>query len=283
MALRTAFHMVSSHQTKDLEVSQIAMTFHRIRTPFFIQTWLQQYCRCPFLAVSAIPFVSYRGGVDVQWFQDKSSHDLPNSKDLSVQVTLGFVGRSKNFCKLFCVSWEVFVLHGYDCIHCGAKSCTTTACRWLFRDSHPPLWTLWSAIIKSPKLSALGTTVPVRLLRQAHVYLVLQQMLQFRYIGKWVKKKLCLPSLLLAALKVIHEKNWKLLDVLEHFHAPVHAWTPVANLAHLATGHCVVLRRRHFYFGFSISAGFSVLTHSYSHFFLLLDIPWWSQYPEMKM
>ena len=52
-------------------------------------------------------------------------------------MTLGFLFGSKNFCKLFCVSWEVFVLHGYDWIHWVAKSCTTTAYRWLCRDSQP--------------------------------------------------------------------------------------------------------------------------------------------------
>ena len=33
----------------------------------------------------------------------------------------------------------------------------------------------------------------------------------------------CSVPLLLAALKVIHKKNWKCPDVLEHFHQPIHA------------------------------------------------------------
>ena len=65
-------------------------------------------------------------------------------------MTLGFLSGSKIFCKLLCVSWEIVVLHGYDWIHCGAKSCTTTAYRWLFRESRPSVRTLWSAVIKSP-------------------------------------------------------------------------------------------------------------------------------------
>ena len=32
-----------------LNVSQIAVAFHGICPPIFFQTWLQQYCRCPFL------------------------------------------------------------------------------------------------------------------------------------------------------------------------------------------------------------------------------------------
>ena len=32
-----------------LDISLIATAFHRISPPFFIQSWLQQYCRSPFL------------------------------------------------------------------------------------------------------------------------------------------------------------------------------------------------------------------------------------------
>ena len=86
-----------------------------------------------------------------------------------------------------------FVFHGYDCIRCVAKSCTTKAQRWLFRDSPPSLRTLWSAVIESPKFSALGTTIPVRFLQGALVVLGLKQTSQFRCFGKWVKI-LCLPD-----------------------------------------------------------------------------------------
>ena len=98
-------------------------------------------------ALSAIPFTSDLCGVDVQWFQGKFSQALPNFKELSVYMTLGFPSGSKNFCKLLCDSWEVFVLHGYDWIHWVTKSCTTTACRWLFGDSQPSLRILWPAVI----------------------------------------------------------------------------------------------------------------------------------------
>ena len=39
-------------------------------------------------------------GVDVQWFQEICSQSLPSSKELSVEMTLGFLSGSKNFCKL---------------------------------------------------------------------------------------------------------------------------------------------------------------------------------------
>ena len=48
-AFRTAFHMVSLPIRQEiLNVSQIAVTLLRIRPPFIVQTWLQQYRRCPF-------------------------------------------------------------------------------------------------------------------------------------------------------------------------------------------------------------------------------------------
>ena len=78
----------------------------------------------------------------------------------------------------------------------------------------------------------------------------------------------CPTPHLLAASKVIHEKNRKRLDVLEHFLlssiSSSHSGTPCTN------GHCVILRRRHFSLSFRFllthATGFSVLTHSYSHF-----------------
>ena len=107
-------------------------------------------------------------------------------------MTFGFLSGSRNFCKLLWVSCEVFVLHGYAWIHWVAESCTTTAYRWLFRDSQLSLRTLWSAVIKSPKFSTRSTTLPIRLLHGALVILVLWQISQIRSFGKWVLT-LCLP------------------------------------------------------------------------------------------
>ena len=64
---------------------------------------------------------------------------------------------------------------------------------WMFRDSQLSLRTLWSAVIKSPKLSARGTASPLRLLHGALVILVRLQISQFRSLGKWVWT-LCLPN-----------------------------------------------------------------------------------------
>ena len=75
------------------------------------------------------------------------------------------------------MSWEIFVLHGYDSIHWVAKSCTTT-------EIHHLHWEL---------CSARGTAPPMRLLHGALVILVLWQISQFRSLGKWIFS-LCLPK-----------------------------------------------------------------------------------------
>ena len=136
-------------------------------------------------ALSAILFVSDRWSVDVQWFHDTSSQDLPNYNELSQEMTFGLSDGSWNFRKLLSVSWEVFVLHGYDFMHWVAKSCTEIAYRWLFPESPPSLKTLWSAVIKSSNFSARSTASPVRFLRRALVILVRLRTSQFWSLGKW--------------------------------------------------------------------------------------------------
>ena len=60
-------------------------------------------------------------------------------------------------------------------------------------DDRYSLRTLWSAVVKSPKFSALGTTVPARLLQEALVIFVFQQISQSGSFEKCVWT-LCLPE-----------------------------------------------------------------------------------------
>ena len=233
-------------------------------------------------ALSAIPLVSDLCGVDVEWLQERSSQDLPNSRELSLWMTSGFLVGSKNFWKLFCVSLEVFVLHGYDCIHCVAKSCTTTAYRWLFRDSHPSLRILWSAVIKTPKYSDLGTTVPVRFLQGSPCTLGSQADIAISVLRE--VRKNAVPytiPLLLAALKVTHEKKGSRCSGTLSY-----SWTPVAILGNHATSFLVLPRCRHFCLDFRSlpvhATGFLVLPHSYSHFLLMVDAPWESRHAFLR-
>ena len=92
-----------------------------------------------------------RWSVAVRWFHDNSSQHLPNHNKLYVSITWVFSGTvSANFRKFFSVSCEVLVWHGF---HWVARTCTTTAYRWLFRDSCPSLRMLCSAVVKSPYFS----------------------------------------------------------------------------------------------------------------------------------
>ena len=101
-------------------------------------------------------------------------------------MTFGFSDGSRNFRKILFVSWEVLISHGADCIKWLAKSCITTAYRLLYRDSHPSLRTLWSAVVQS-KFSARGTASQVRLLQGALVIFVLLHISEFMLFGKWAK------------------------------------------------------------------------------------------------
>ena len=165
-------------------------------------------------------------------------------------MTFGFLVGSKNFIKFFCVSWEVFVLHGYDCVHCVAKSCTTTAYRWLFRDSLSSLRTLWSAVIELPACSPLSTTVPARLLQEALVMFVFKQISQFGSFGKCEHVHCACPSpvpLFFARDSI--DNSWEELEVSrcpsagfpvalkDYFHRPNFLWTLPASPASHARDH----------------------------------------------
>ena len=102
MVSQNVSRMEFSHQTRDLVRFADRYNNPWNRPPIFIQTWLQQYGRGAFFftlrtALSAIPFVSDLCGVNVQWFQERSSQALLDSKELSVFLSFGFLSGSKNF------------------------------------------------------------------------------------------------------------------------------------------------------------------------------------------
>ena len=131
-------------------------------------------------------------------------------------MTLGFLSGSKNFCKLLWVSCEVFVLHGYAWIHWVAKSCTTTAYRWMFRDSQLSLRTLWSAVIKFTKFFSTKYSSTIASSAWSPCILVRLQISQFRSLGKW--EKLCWPNSSRLFVVGSKETSWEEL-----------AWEPPCN------------------------------------------------------
>ena len=144
----------------------------------------------------------------------------------------GFLSGSKNFCQLLCVSCEVFVLHEYDWIHWVAKSCTTIAYRWLFRDSQFSLRTLWSAVIQSPKFSAQGAAPPLRLLYGALQFWSSDRSRNFGLLRNEYKH-CAYPNPHFSwvwALKILHAKNWRVsLCVQELYHPPKFLWILAAT------------------------------------------------------
>ena len=167
-------------------------------------------------------------------------------------MTFGFLSGSRNFCKLLWVYCEVLFLHGYAWIFWVARFCTTTAYRWLFRDSLSSLRTLWSAVIKSANCTALGTTVQVRLLQEPLVIFAFKQTSQVRSFGKCYSE----PSSTFA--RDLMGNSWEELEVSWHpcshspqgalsdFHRPNSLWIPVANPAIHVFFRSVLLRVPYF-------------------------------------
>ena len=191
MIAQNAFRVEFSHQTRDLECLADRYNIPWNLPPFFVQTWLQQYCRRTFFhsaycsLSNPICFRSVwcrRAMIPGEIFTSFTEFQgIVSVNDFRPPIRLQELLQAPS-----CVSCEFFVLQLYDWIHWVAKSCTTTAYRWLFRDSQPSLSTLWSAVIKTPKFSARGTTPPMRLLHGVLVILVHWQISQFRSVGKWV-------------------------------------------------------------------------------------------------
>ena len=154
-------------------------------------------------------------------------------------------------------------------------------------DDRYSLRTLWSAVVKSPKFSALGTTVPARLLQEALVIFVFQQISQSGSFEKCVWT-LCLPEPSSTFARDSIGNSWEELELSRSLGAGFlrasegttfidqifseilqRVWHKSCNRS-LCTSSVL-----HFYFCFRFllvyAAGFPVAPHSYFHFFLVLD------------
>ena len=157
-----------------LNISQIAVAFHGFRPPLFIQTWLQQYSRCPlFHSVycslsNPICFWTVRG-----WCAMIPREIFTGFAKFQGIAPFSFL-RSFCFAQIRLNPLSRQVLH-HNCISVIVS-----------RYSHPSLRTLCPAVIESPIFSARGKTPPIRLLHGALVMLVLWQISQFRSFGKCV-------------------------------------------------------------------------------------------------
>ena len=181
----------------------MGIAFHGICPPIFIQTWLHQYCRCTFFHSAHCSLSNIICFWSV-WCQ-------------RIMIPGKIFAKFSKFQGINCQCEWLQASYLAPWIHWVARSCTTTAYRWLFRDSQLSLGTLWSAVIKSPKLAARGTASPLRLLHVALVILVLWQISQFRSLGKWIWT-LCLPKSSRLFVVGSEETSWEDL-----------AWEPPCN------------------------------------------------------
>ena len=279
-----------------LNVSQIAVTFHGIRRPFFVQTWLQQYRRCPFFhsALSAIPCASDLCGVDVQWFSriipHKTFQILRNCQCEWLLVSSSAPGTSLGSSGFP----EKFLFYTGRIVSAELPSLVPLQRIDDCFEIHILHWELCAPqlLLNHQKMFRSGydctSTSPAR----SPCYFRLQA--DNRYFA-------C-PSpvpLLLATPLVLHQRNWKCLDPSaqgfsvapkDFFHQTISPWLPAVNQA-IHAKNLFVLLIHHFYFCFRFlsfhAAGLPEALHLYLHFFRVLDfrcICWHQiQNPAMKM
>ena len=194
-----------------LNVSQIAGTFHGIRPPFFIQTWLQQYSRSPFLNFAhcslsnRICFRSVRcwptmipGKVFTglaKFYGIVSVNDFWFPRQLHWTFVTYFSFPEKF---LFCMGMIVSTVLPSLVPLPRIDDCV---------EIHILHWELFDPLVRILQWS------PRNLGSQAGIAISVPSESEWRYYAYPI-------PLLLAALKVINEKNWKRLGVLEHHHLP---------------------------------------------------------------
>ena len=151
---KTSFVWSLSIRQEILNVSQIGFTFHRICPPIFIQTWLQQYHKCPFSHSAHCSQLSHLFPICVVLTYNDSRKDLHRLCQIPRNCQYKWLYTSHSAPRSFARSF-VFPEKFLSCTE------TTGSIGWLspaprlhigdcfeIRNCH---WgTLWSAVIKSP-------------------------------------------------------------------------------------------------------------------------------------
>ena len=229
-----------------LNVSQIAVAFHGMRRPILIQTWLR-YCRCTFFHSAhrspsnpicfwsvwcrrtKIPGKIFSGFAKFQGIVSVNDFRLPIRLQEVLQALVCFL-------RSFCSTWV------------GLYPLSSQAMIVAWFTSFTVNFVIRSFLIT--KLSALGTTVPVRLLQEALVIFVLKQISQFRSFGKWANM-LCLLGTTFA--RGSKGNSWEELEASRCSRTLASTNPSLSSCsqseAHLATQHPAI-PRRHFYLGF---------------------------------
>ena len=168
-----------------LNISQIAVAFHGLRPPFSVQTWLQQHRRRPFLHSSLsnpICFWSvwcWRTMIPGEIFTSfAESKGIVSINDFRIPIGLQELLQALLcFLRSFCFTWV---------------GLWPLSCQILYHNSVSMIVTRFTFFTENfvmcgyqvTKISALGTTVPARLLQEALVISVSKQKSQFWSFGK---------------------------------------------------------------------------------------------------
>ena len=155
-----------------LDISQIAISFHTIGPPPFIQSW-RLFQRCHFSPIDEV----LKCGDSM-----KNLHMLSQIPSSSLKIQLSVCAIAPRILTNFSPSRVKTSVYTDNMNPLSSKILH----RRLSLDSYPSLKTLWSAVVKSPNFSARGGASPVRLLHGPLVILILKQTSQFRSFGKWV-------------------------------------------------------------------------------------------------
>ena len=175
-----------SHQ-EVLDVSPIAVAFHRTPHHFSSSPDCSNKAEVPYLtlrtALSVLPVVSERWGVDIKRSRITLCMlcQIPRNCQCQWLLALCFSHGAKNFRELFSFSFNFSIHKGYAWKHWSAKSCTTAAYRWLWRE-----FIVVCRDFRSPNVSARGMALPVCFLQRALVILVACIFSKLRSLGRRV-------------------------------------------------------------------------------------------------
>ena len=152
-----------------------------------------------------------------------------------------------------------------DCDHCVAKSCTTTACRWLLQDSLSSLRCFRircyqvtkmfrsghdctsTSSDRSPRYFRPQADITIWVLRKVRIFTVLTRA-RYHFCSRLHWKFMRWLGSVLTSLLWVSPKA-----LLKYFHQPNSLGTPAANPASHALCLFVLLLIFHFYFLFSVS------------------------------
>ena len=250
--------------------------------PIFVQTWLQQQCKCPFLSSACCslnnPFISELCGVDLQWFQEKCNKLCQIPKNSQCKWLLASWSAPRTYASSLAFPEKLPFYMGKivsteepnlvppqridDYVETHILRCRLCDLQF-FNHQNCPLWTRRYQCVFSKKTSEFSSS---------------NRYCNSGLLGK--NKMLCLLGTTFA--RGSKSNSWEELEISRC--SGTHSSTNPCSNSYSQSG-----TPRHFYFGFRYllicTTGLPVLMipRSHFHFFLLLEFRCLSQFPAMKM